>query len=78
MTRSFMEQAVIMSPESAQRQVEGFYSAFFHRLPDSAAALWVEQLVAGVPASQVEAEILTDANAEFYLDGEATVQRPTQ
>jgi hypothetical protein len=72
-TRSGEEGIVINSLESAQRQVKGFYSAFFHRPPDSFADLWVTQLVGGVSAGLVEAGILANPGAEFFSDGGATV-----
>jgi hypothetical protein len=74
MSRSVVEGSVIGSLESAQRQVDGFYSAFFHREPDSGASIWEQQLMAGVSAGQVEASILSDATIqEFFNDGNATV-----
>jgi hypothetical protein len=74
MSRSVVEGAVIDSMESATRQVDGFYSAFFHRAPDSSASVWENQLLAGVSAGQVEAGMLSDTTIqEFYNDGKATV-----
>jgi hypothetical protein len=69
-----VEESVINSQESAQRQVTGFYAEFFHRLPDSLASVWVGQLLSGVSARQVEANILADPFAqEFFKDGQNTV-----
>jgi hypothetical protein len=70
-TREQEEAIVINSPESAMRQVAGFYSAFFHRLPDTDQSIWVSALLAGASAGQVEAGMLVEQ--EFVNDTTATV-----
>jgi hypothetical protein len=70
-SRSSEEAVVINSLESAQRQVTGFYAAFFHRLPESPDNGWVQELLGGTSAAQVEASILSDpVSQEFFRDAQ--------
>ena len=74
-TRDFVESSVINSMESATRQVDGFYGAFFHRVPDSLENVWEQQLLGGTSAGQVEANMLADSiGLEFINDANATVK----
>jgi hypothetical protein len=71
-SRSSEEAVVINSLESAQRQVTGFYAAFFHRLPNNNDdSGWVQELLGGVSAARVEASILSDPIfQEFFRDAQ--------
>jgi hypothetical protein len=73
--RSAVEQLVLLSQESSQRQVNGFYVAWLHHLPPAGDNLWVDRLSAGAQsAGQVVASILGDPfSQEFYLQGKASV-----
>jgi hypothetical protein len=73
-SRSSEEAVVINSLESAQRQVTGFYASFFHRLPQSDDSAWVQELLGGTSAAQVEANILADSVfQEFFKDAQASL-----
>jgi hypothetical protein len=73
-SRAAIEAGVVNSPESTERQVAGFYAAFLHRSPDPGASMWVNQLLAGTSASQVEINILTEPSGqEFFKDAASGV-----
>jgi hypothetical protein len=73
--RSAVERLVLLSQESSQRQVNGFYVAWLHHLPPAGDNLWVDRLSSGLQsAGEVTASILGDPfSQEFYLLGKASV-----
>jgi hypothetical protein len=74
-SRSEMEREVLLSLESAQRQVNGFYVAWLHHLPPAGDNLWVDRLSGGLQsAGEVAASILGDPfSQEFYLQARGSV-----
>jgi hypothetical protein len=61
--------------ESVTRQVNGFYAAFFHRVPDPLDSVWVNELLTGKSSGQVQANMLADTiGLEFINDATATVK----
>jgi hypothetical protein len=73
-SRSSEEAVVINSLESAQRQVTGFYAAYLHLLANNDDSGWVQELLGGTSAAQVEASILSDpVFQEFFHDAQNSV-----
>jgi hypothetical protein len=73
-SRSSEEEVVLNSLESAQRQATGWYAVFFHRLPHSDDSVWMQEVLGGTSAAQVEANILADSVfQEFFKDGQASL-----
>jgi hypothetical protein len=73
-SRSSEETVVINSLESAQRQVTGFYAAYLHLLANGDDSGWVQEVLGGTSAAQVEASILSDpVFQEFFRDAQNSV-----